>query len=84
MPLTTDERKAAARHLANRIFTRANRTANMDTDDLVAAVAAADDWLDSVAATYNLALPLAFRTKATAAQKTMLLAALCMKRAGVE
>jgi hypothetical protein len=51
--------------------------------DLKAAVEAADAWADSVAAAYNAALPVAFRTNATAAEKGLLLAYVCLKRAGL-
>lgn len=50
--------------------------------ELRAAVNAADDWADTNAAAYNLALPLAFRTNATATQKALLLAAVVMRRHG--
>lgn len=48
--------------------------------DLQAAVNAADDWVDTNAAVYNLALPLAFRTNATAGQKSLLLALVILMR----
>ena len=41
--------------------------------DLRAAVNAADDWVSTNAAAYNAALPAAFRTNASAAQKAQLL-----------
>jgi len=50
--------------------------------DILAAVGAADDWVDSNAAAYNLALPQPFRGQASAAQKALLIAYLCMRRAG--
>jgi hypothetical protein len=50
-------------------------------EDLYAAVAAADDWVDSNAASYNSALPQPFRSTATNAQKAILLAALALTRA---
>lgn len=49
---------------------------------LAAAVAAADDWADSVASAYNAALPAAFRGTATAAQKALLLAYVITRRYG--
>lgn len=51
--------------------------------DLAAAVTAADGWADTNATSYNTALPLPFRTTATAAQKSILLAYVAMKRTGV-
>jgi hypothetical protein len=51
--------------------------------DLRAAVDATDAWIDANASSYNTALPAAYRTSATLAQKTILLAAVALKRAGV-
>jgi hypothetical protein len=50
--------------------------------DLKAAVDAADVWCDSNAAAFNTALPAAFRTGASAAQKTDLLCFVAQRRAG--
>lgn len=51
--------------------------------DLQAAVNAADDWADTNAASYNSALPAAFRTNATVAQKAFLLAMVALARGNV-
>lgn len=51
--------------------------------DLAAAVSAADAWADTNATSYNNALPVPFRTTATAQQKSILLAYVAMKRTGV-
>jgi hypothetical protein len=51
--------------------------------DVLAAVAAVDDWAEANAAAYNSALPVPFRTTATAPQKALLLAYVCMRRAGI-
>jgi hypothetical protein len=50
---------------------------------LQAAVNAADDWIDTNSASYNSALPIAFRTNVTAAQKALLLSAVCLARFNV-
>lgn len=50
--------------------------------DLKAAVDAADVWCDNNAAAFNTALPTAFRTGASAAQKTDLLCFVAQRRAG--
>lgn len=50
--------------------------------ELKAAVDAADVWCDSNAASFNTALPTAFRTGASAAQKTDLLCFVAQRRAG--
>lgn len=51
--------------------------------DLQAAVDATDAWIDTNAAAFNSALPAAFRTTATQAQKTLLLCWVAMRRAGL-
>ena len=48
--------------------------------DLRAAVNATDDWINTNAAAYNLAFPLAARANLTAAQKARLLALVIRKR----
>ena len=50
--------------------------------DLRAAVNAVDDWCEANAASYNSALPSAFRSTASATQKSLLLAYVVMRRAG--
>ena len=50
---------------------------------LRAGVDAADDWIETNAASFNTALPVAFRTNHTAAQKAILLAFVCLRRAGI-
>jgi hypothetical protein len=49
---------------------------------LRAAVDATDAWIDANAAGFNTALPAAFRTSASAAQKTLLFCFVAMRRAG--
>lgn len=51
--------------------------------DLTAAIIATDDWIDDNAAAFNTALPLPFRTSATAAQKTLLFCWVAMRRSGL-
>ena len=48
--------------------------------DLQAAVDAADDWANSNAASFNTALPSAFKNNATAGQKALLLAVVVLAR----
>lgn len=48
--------------------------------DILAAINAADDWADANASSYNTALPTAFRTTASAGQKALLLAVVCLAR----
>lgn len=51
--------------------------------ELQSAVDAADSWVDTNAAEYNTALPQPFRANATPAQKAVLIAYVCFRRAGL-
>lgn len=57
-------------------------TAGFTKTDLAAAVAALDDWIDANQASFNAALPSAFRTNATAAQKAALFGYVLWRRIG--
>lgn len=50
---------------------------------LAAAVAATDAWVEANQASFNSALPAAFRSSATAAQKVMLLAHVLWRKIGL-
>lgn len=66
-----------------RWFMRHNtESCSFTKDQLRSAVDAADTWVDSNASSFNTALPAAFRTGATLAQKTLLLCFVAMRRAG--
>lgn len=56
---------------------------NFSKVDIRAAIIAADTWATANAASYNTALPVAFRTGASAAQKALLLAYVCLRRTGL-
>jgi cytochrome c biogenesis protein ResB len=51
--------------------------------DVLAAVTAADTWVDDNQTSFNTALPAAFQSGATATQKTLLLCAVMLMRVGV-
>ena len=55
---------------------------NFTRADIRAAISAVDTWATNNAAAYNSALPDPFKSTATAAQKALLLAAICLRRAG--
>lgn len=65
-----------------RVWSAARETCSFTKPELLAAVDAADQWRDDNAAAFNTALPAAFRTKATPAQKALLLCYVVMKNAG--
>lgn len=65
-----------------RIWSDRRETCAFTKADLQAAVDATDTWIDTNAAAFNTALPVAFRTNATQAQKTYLFCLVALKRAG--
>lgn len=70
--------------LGNEWMRRQTETlAGVTKADLRAAVDATDTWIDSNQSSYNTALPVAFRTNATLAQKTLLFCYVAMRRAGI-
>lgn len=52
-------------------------------DDLQAAINAADDWLNSNAASFNNSLPATFKNNATVGQKGFLLACVTLARGNI-
>lgn len=81
--LSDSDRQLVTRDWVRKIFVELGNTANMDHSTIKAAVDAADQWADDNAAAFNAALPVAFRTTATTAQKTLLLSYVILKRAGI-
>jgi phage portal protein BeeE len=56
---------------------------NIAHADMAAAVAAVDTWATANAAAYNTALPDPFKSTANSAQKALILAYVCLRRAGL-
>jgi hypothetical protein len=69
--LSTQQRQRILQRFAERLSTRRDAF-DLRRADLVAAVAATDDWIDANAASFNAALPQAARTALTASQKVEL------------
>jgi hypothetical protein len=80
MAVMTDAQRAELNGEIMRALSAARELIPMLKADLRAAVNAADDWANTNASTYNLALPLPFRTSATADQKSRLLEAVISTR----
>lgn len=78
--LSTANRQHIWRGLMRFWSNRLETMPGMLKTDIQAAVNAADDWVDLNASSYNLALPVAFRTNATNAQKAFLLAIVVLAR----
>jgi hypothetical protein len=57
--------------------------ANVVKSDLIAAVNATDDWIDSNQTSYNTALPTAFKNNASTPQKTLLFCAVALARVSI-
>lgn len=63
-----------------RYWSSLRETVGVSKADLKAAVDAADTWVDDNSASFNTALPTAFRTNATTTQKSILLVAVVLRR----
>ena len=81
--LTTPDRQRLWRGLMRTWSATLSALTGCTKADLQAAVNAADDWIDANAASYNTALPAAFRTNATVAQKAFLLACVTLARGNI-
>ena len=77
------DRQRIKRGLA-RWFSTLRELLAVNDADLQAAVDAADSWVDTNAASYNSALPAAFRNTATASQKSLLLVAVTLMRQHID
>lgn len=75
--------RAACNTALQRFFSSQASAVGITKADLRAAVDAVDDWCDTNATSYNTALPQPARGSLTVAQKNLLLAYVCMRRAGV-
>lgn len=73
MAVLTTQQRAELHAAIMRALSDIREACPMLKADLLAAINAADDWANSNAASYNTALPLPFRTVATADQKSRLL-----------
>jgi len=82
MALTAEQVTRAWRDMLDAVGAEAIPT-KFIKPDLKAAVEAADAWADANATSYNTALPVPFRTSASASEKALLLAYVCLKRAGL-
>jgi hypothetical protein len=72
-----------ARHRVSAAFQRDNTEASpFAKSQLRAAVDAADQWVEDNQTSFNQALPVAFRTSASTAQKVMLLGYVLWRRIG--
>jgi hypothetical protein len=70
--------------LGNEWMRRQTETlAGVTKADLRAAVDATDAWIEGNQASFNSALPTAFRNNATLTQKTLLFCYVAMRRAGI-
>lgn len=81
MALTTLQ-KQALRALWSSLVSERRETFPLTKAQLDAAITATDDWIESNAASYNTALPVAARTNLTAGQKAELFSIVALKRYG--
>lgn len=81
MAVLSDTVRALVARIIQRRF--ASAWGGCTKPQLRAALDAADQWMDDNAASYNSALPTAFRTTASAADKAALVAFVAAQRAGI-
>lgn len=81
--LTTEERKQVHNGLMRHWSRLREVVAGLTKADLLAAIDATDDWINSNATSYNNALPTAAKNNLTATQKTLLFCAVAARRAGL-
>lgn len=55
---------------------------SVEKSDLLDAIIATDQWIETNSASFNASLPTSFRANATASQKTILLCAVALARVG--
>jgi len=83
MPLSTEDRNKVRRGLA-RYWSRSFETlGDFDKADLLAAIVATDEWIDDNQASFNTALPVAFRGNATLSQKTLVFCLVASARVSI-
>lgn len=80
--LTLAERRQAARRLAHRMYGERGDTATLDLEQIVAAVAGIDDFLEANMTAINQAISQPARGILTAPQKAELLAYVALKKTG--
>lgn len=93
MSQTATERRIAARELATRMFANVGAVANMNLDDLAAAIGSIDDTMDALPGALNGAqtikvnfvqrLPEPFKSTSTAQQKSIALMIWALKETGI-
>jgi len=81
--LTRQEKKKIASPWVQKVFVDAKKTANLNLDDLDLVTQAAEDWVETNQASFVAALPEPFKTNTNAAEKTLMLVYVVMKRAGL-
>lgn len=93
MSLTQQQRTEAARELAKKLFQEVSKTANLNLDDLAAAVGSIDDTMDALPAALTAGqtiktnfvqrLPEPFKSNSTANEKAIALMIWAMKEVGI-
>lgn len=83
MPITDEESRKVARVFAEELFVSRDNTANLDLEEIRAAVSDLTDFIEGNATAINNAFPEPFKSEATLAQKRYVLALAAMKLAGL-
>ncbi len=81
--LTEEEERVIANWFVKRAYKALAKTADLTADDVLAAIQPTEDWINDNQASFNAALPTAFRTTATAEEKTLLFSYVAMRQVGL-
>ena len=83
MPLDANLTKETVRTFARQVFVNSGRTANVNTDDIEAAVRVVVGFIEGHSVAITNALPEPFKSAATTAQKRHLVGLVAAKLAGI-
>lgn len=83
MPLTSIQKKVAAKKLARRMFADVGATANFDTDELEESISGVYDFFEANGVAINNTLNANVKVNASLAQKSQIVAVAAMKYGGL-
>ncbi len=81
--LTTEQKRKVAQRFVRRAYKELQTTANLNTDDIDAAIQTTEDWVVDNQSSFNTSLPATFKNTATVEQKSLLLVYVIMQEVGL-
>lgn len=82
MAVLSDNARLQIWRALQRYWSNLRELLDLNKSDLLAAIVATDEYIDSIAGAYNSALPVAARDNLTALQKTLLFSVVALARVG--